>query len=174
MPIDTIRRTSLFVVLLLAQVLVFNHVWLLGYATVFVFVYFVIQFPRNYPRWASLLWAFFFGLCVDLFANTSGMTSAALTLTAFVHPPLLELFVPRDAPETMKTSVSTLGYGRFLALSSILVLLFCLFVVMLCESFIDNNYIFLAYSLALAIKYKNTDKQDIIRLLKEKLTLKAR
>lgn len=126
MPIDTIRRTSLFVVLLLAQVLVFNHVWLLGYATVFVFVYFVIQFPRNYPRWASLLWAFFFGLCVDLFANTAGMTSAALTLTAFVQPPLLELFVPRDAPETMKTSVSTLGYGRFLALSSILVLLFCL------------------------------------------------
>ena len=56
----------------------------------------------------------------------------------------------------------------------LLVLLFCLFVVMLCESFIDNNYIFLAYSLALAIKYKNTDKQDIIRLLKEKLTLKAR
>lgn len=126
MSIDTIRRTSLFVVLLLAQVLVFNHVWLLGYATVFVFVYFVIQFPRNYPRWASLLWAFFFGLCVDLFANTAGMTSAALTLTAFVQPPLLELFVPRDAPETMKTSVSTLGYGRFLALSSILVLLFCL------------------------------------------------
>ena len=126
MPIDTIRRTSLFVVLLLAQVLVFNHVWLLGYATVFVFVYFVIQFPRNYPRWASLLWAFFFGLCVDLFANTAGMTSATLTLTAFVQPPLLELFVPRDAPETMKTSVSTLGYGRFLALSSILVLLFCL------------------------------------------------
>lgn len=126
MSIDTIRRTSLFVVLLLAQILVFNHVWLLGYATVFVFVYFVIQFPRNYPRWASLLWAFFFGLCVDLFANTAGMTSAALTLTAFVQPPLLELFVPRDAPETMKTSVSTLGYGRFLALSSILVLLFCL------------------------------------------------
>ena len=49
-----------------------------------------------------------------------------MTLTAFVQPPLLELFVPRDAPETMKTSVSTLGYGRFLALSSILVLLFCL------------------------------------------------
>ena len=56
----------------------------------------------------------------------------------------------------------------------LLVTLFCLFVVMLCESFIDNNYIFLAYSMALAIKYKNPDKQDIISLLKEKLTLKAR
>ena len=56
----------------------------------------------------------------------------------------------------------------------ILVLLFCLFVVMLCESFLDNNYIFLAYSLALAVKYKHLDKQDTLRLLKEKLRLKAR
>ena len=56
----------------------------------------------------------------------------------------------------------------------ILVLLFCLFVVMLCESFLDNNYIFLAYSLALAVKYKYMDKKDTIKLLKEKLRLKAR
>ena len=55
-----------------------------------------------------------------------------------------------------------------------LVLLFCLFVVMLCESFLDNNYIFLAYSLALAVKYKHLDNQDTLRLLKEKLRLKAR
>lgn len=55
----------------------------------------------------------------------------------------------------------------------ILVLLFCLHVVMLCESFLDNNYIFLAYALALAVKYKNLDKQDIIKLLKEKLPRKA-
>ena len=45
---------------------------------------------------------------------------------------------------------------------------------MLCESFLDNNYIFLAYSLALAVKYKYMDKKDTIKLLKEKLRLKAR
>ena len=56
----------------------------------------------------------------------------------------------------------------------ILVLLFCLFVVMLCESFLDNNYIFFAYSLALVIKYKYQDKQDIFKLLKKKLKPKAR
>ena len=56
----------------------------------------------------------------------------------------------------------------------LLVMLFCLFVVMLCESFLDNNYIYLAYSLALLCKYKFADKQDIIKLLKEKLTIKAR
>ena len=56
----------------------------------------------------------------------------------------------------------------------ILVMLFCLFVVMLCESFLDNNYIFLAYSLALVIKYKYPDKKDILKLLKKRLKPKAR
>ena len=56
----------------------------------------------------------------------------------------------------------------------LLVMLFCLFVVMLCESFLDNNYIFFAYSLALVIKYKYQDKQDIFMLLKKKLKPKAR
>lgn len=55
----------------------------------------------------------------------------------------------------------------------ILVLLFCLFVVMLCESFLDNNYIYLAFFLTLAVKYKNLDKQDFMKLIKRKLKLKA-
>ena len=126
MTTDTIHRTVLFVVLLLLQSLVFNHIWLFGYATVFVLVYFVILFPRNYPRWASLLWACALGLLADLFANTPGMTAAALTLVAFVQPPLLELFIPRNAVENLKSAASTLGFTRFLTLTSILVSLFCL------------------------------------------------
>ena len=55
----------------------------------------------------------------------------------------------------------------------LLVLLFCLFVVMLCESFLDNNYIFLAFSLALVCKYNNSGKQKLLELLKKKLKLKA-
>ena len=55
----------------------------------------------------------------------------------------------------------------------ILVLLFSLFVVMLCESFLDNNYIYLAFFLTLAVKYKNLDKQDIVKLIKRKMRFKA-
>lgn len=140
MPIDTLRRALIFVVLCLAQALVFNHIHLFGYATVLLYVYFVVMLPRNYPRWAALLWSFAMGLCVDMFSNTPGMASASLTLTAFIQPSLLELFVPRESPENMKSSVSTLGYAKFLTLAFILVLIHCL-VFFTIESFSFFNWL---------------------------------
>lgn len=126
MAIDTLRRALTFVALCLAQVLVFNHIHLFGLATVLVYVYFVVMLPRNYPRWAGLLWSFCLGLTVDLFANTPGMAAGSLTLVAFVQPYLLELFLPREAPENLRTSLATLGLGKFLTLTSLLVFLQCL------------------------------------------------
>ena len=42
-----VNRLVMFVVLLLVQVLVLNHVWLLNVATPLLYVYFAITFPRN-------------------------------------------------------------------------------------------------------------------------------
>jgi rod shape-determining protein MreD len=126
MAIDALRRALIFVVLCLTQVLVFNHIHLFGYATVLLYVYFVVMFPRNYPRWAILLWSFFLGLAVDMFSSTPGMAAASLTLTGFLQPYLLELFLPREAPENMKSALSTLGFTKFLTLASILVFVQCL------------------------------------------------
>lgn len=125
MAVDTFRKAIVFVVLLLSQALVFNHIRLLGCATVLLYVYFVVMFPRNYPRWALLLWSFFMGLSVDLFSNTPGLTAASLTLTGFLQPYLLELFLPREAAENIKSSVATLGFVKFLTLASTLVLIHC-------------------------------------------------
>ena len=116
----------IFVVLCLAQALVFNHIHLFGCATALLYVYFVIILPRNYPRWATLLWSFFLGLGVDIFSNTPGMASASLTLVGLVQPFLLTLFIPREAPENMKTAASTLGFTKFLTFATMLVLLHCL------------------------------------------------
>ena len=93
MAVDTLKRLLVFVALCLTQALVFNHIHLLGYATILLYVYFVVMFPRNYPRWANLLWSFFMGLCIDMFTNTPGMTTASLTLVGFLQPYLLEAFV---------------------------------------------------------------------------------
>ena len=126
MAADTLRRALIFVVLCLAQALVFNHIHLFGCATALLYVYFVIMLPRNYPRWATLLWSFFLGLGVDIFSNTPGMASASLTLVGLVQPFLLTLFIPREAPENMKTAASTLGFTKFLTFATMLVLLHCL------------------------------------------------
>lgn len=63
MNIDFFKRLLLFLVLLLAQVLVLNHIHLFDCATPLIYVYFVISFQRGYPRWAILVYSFLLGLC---------------------------------------------------------------------------------------------------------------
>jgi len=105
---------------------VFNHIYLFGCATILLSGYFVVMFPRNYPRWAILLWSFALGLSVDLFANTPGMAAASLTLVGFMQPYLLELFIPREAPENLRVAVATLGFTKFLLMATVLVFVHCL------------------------------------------------
>ena len=145
MLLDTLRRLFVLVLLCLAQALVFNRIQLFHCAIPLVYVYFVIILPRNYPRWATLLWSFALGLCVDMFTNTPGMAAASLTLVGFLQPYLLELFIPREAPENLKSAMSTLGFTKFLTLSSMLVLVHCL-VFFTIESFSFFNVMQWVYS----------------------------
>jgi rod shape-determining protein MreD len=126
MAIDTLKRMALFFVFCLVQALVLNHIHLFGWATPLLYVYFAITFPRNYPRWAILLWCFVLGLSIDMFSNTPGLACASLTAVGFLQPYLLEPFIPRDAAENIETSARALGRGKFTMLSAILVLFYCL------------------------------------------------
>ena len=91
------------------QVLVLNHIHLLGYATPLVCVAFLLFFPLNASRIGTLLWAFALGLTVDIFSNTPGMCSASMTFVAMLNPLLLRVFSPRDAAEDMRPSYATMG-----------------------------------------------------------------
>ena len=125
MAIDILKQFAVFVALCLAQALVFNQIHLFGCAIPLLYVYFAIIFPRNYPKWAILLWAFMLGLLVDTFSNTPGLAAASLTLIAAIQPYLFELLVPRDSAENLKPSLSTLGTMKYTYYIIILVLLYC-------------------------------------------------
>ena len=73
-----------------------------------------------------LLWSFALGLAVDVFSNTPGLAAGSLTFIGVLQPYLLELFVPRDSIDEMEVSVGTLGWGKFILLSVVLLILFCL------------------------------------------------
>lgn len=126
MVVDIIRRLVIFVALLLAQVLVLNRIQLFHCATPLLYIYFIIIFPRRYPRWAILLWSFAMGLAVDMFNNTSGVAAASTTLIGFLQPWLIELFLPREAEDNIKSAARTLGVGHFVSLSLILTIIFCM------------------------------------------------
>lgn len=126
MSTDFFYRLGLFLVLGFLQVLVFNHMHLFGYAIPFVYVFFVLTFRRNYPRWAVLLWCFCLGLAIDVFSSTPGVAAAALTFIGLLQPYMLTLFAPRDSAEDMEGSIRTLGITRFLYYDTITSFIFCL------------------------------------------------
>ena len=137
---EYLRRLLIFVGLLLAQVLVLNRIQLFHCATPLLYVYFTVTLPLGFPRWAALVGSFLMGLAVDVFFNTPGMAAASMTLVGLLQPYLLPLFLPRDADEQMHTSAATLGWGKFLTLATILVLVYCL-VFFTLEAFTFFNWI---------------------------------
>lgn len=95
------------------QTLVFNQIHLFGCITPIVTVYFLTIFPRNTPRYALLIWAFFMGLLVDLFSGIPGVLSASMTLCAMIQPNLLKFLLSKDSPEEDAPSAHNLGNRKF-------------------------------------------------------------
>ena len=101
----------LFQVLLLValQVMVFNHIHLLDYATPMPYVLFLVWLPLNSNRVGNMLWAFALGLIIDVFSNTPGEAAASMTLAALVQWPLLHASAPKDCVEDMVPTYASMG-----------------------------------------------------------------
>lgn len=113
-----------FLVLVLIQVLVLNHIHLLGVATPLLYVYFILNFSYNYPRWASMLWAFIMGIIIDIFSNTPGIASASLTLLAAIQPHILRPFIMHDDTSDIEPNITVLTYSRYIGFASIMTFIY--------------------------------------------------
>ncbi|KAA6320148.1 hypothetical protein EZS27_030042 [termite gut metagenome] len=91
-----IFRLIWFITLILIQVLICNHICIGGYATPFLYIYFILKLDSSTSRNSLMFWAFSLGFIIDLFSNTLGMNTIAIVLLAFLRPFLLRLFVSRD------------------------------------------------------------------------------
>ncbi len=84
-----------FVVLVLAQALIFNHVRFNGYINPYVYVLFILLLPIDIRGWLLLVLAFITGLTVDVFLDTMGMHAAATVFLAFLRPAVIRLISVR-------------------------------------------------------------------------------
>lgn len=77
-----------FILLLFAQVLVFNNIYFLGYINPYPYILFVLLYPANKNKNSLLLSSFALGLLIDIFSDSGGIHAAATTFLAYIRPNL--------------------------------------------------------------------------------------
>lgn len=85
-----LNNIARFVLLLAAQVLLFNNLNFLGYINPYPYVLFIILFPVNGNRYGLLVASFFLGLLMDMFLNSGGVHSTACLVLAFFRPAIFK------------------------------------------------------------------------------------
>jgi rod shape-determining protein MreD len=79
-----------FILLLAAQVLVFNRIDMFGFINPFPYVLFIILFPVNGNKSALLAASFFLGIIMDMFWNSGGVHAAACLILAYFRPAIFK------------------------------------------------------------------------------------
>lgn len=126
-------------ILVLAQVIVFNHICLFNVAVPMVFIYLIIRLPITMSLNWVLTIGFFLGLLVDVFSDTYGMNALACTVLAMLKRPVLRLYVPREEDLTRpEPSMLSLGTGVYMKYLLSMTLIYCT-LIFLIEAFTFFN-----------------------------------
>jgi rod shape-determining protein MreD len=118
------QNIARFVLLILAQVLVFNNIEISGYINPYIYILFILLLPFETPDWLMLVLAFLLGLTVDIFSETMGMHTTATVFMAFIRPFVLSVIAPRDGYESGSyPRIHYFGFSWFLKYTAVLVFL---------------------------------------------------
>jgi len=118
-----LKYTGSWIILVLAQVLLLNHIQLSGLINPYLYILFILTLPFSTPNYLLLLLGFLLGLNVDIFSNTLGIHAAATTFLAFIRPSVINLISSRDVLELNQAPrVSELGFSWFFRYAVIMVL----------------------------------------------------
>jgi rod shape-determining protein MreD len=79
-----------FILLLLVQVIICNHINFFGYINPYIYIIFIFLFPIRDSRLVLLLVSFLLGLLVDIFSDSGGVHAAASVCLAYTRPVLLK------------------------------------------------------------------------------------
>ena len=79
-----------FILLLAAQILIFNRIDLFGFINPFPYVLFIILYPVNGNKSGLLAASFLLGLLIDMFWNSGGVHAAACLVLAYYRPAIFK------------------------------------------------------------------------------------
>ena len=83
---DTLLHIVSFIILILLQVIILNHINFLGYLNPYIYIIFILLAPININRSLFLVISFILGLTIDMFGDSGGVHAAASIIIAFFRP----------------------------------------------------------------------------------------
>lgn len=116
------RNFGMFVLLVLLQVLVLNHIEFSGFINPYLYVLFIILLPFETPSWVLLISSFALGLTIDIFMGTWGIHTFATVFMGYLRPILLKYIAPREGYEVgTRPNIRFFGLEWFIKYAAILV-----------------------------------------------------
>jgi hypothetical protein len=134
--------------LLLIQILIADHVHLLGFINPYIYLFALLLLPFEMPRPAQYLIAFCCGLIIDTFSMTLGVHASASLLVIFLRPYWVSILNERKKSDKIERPIPCEKKFKWL-LSYTLVLVFIHhFTIILLEAFTFRHFL---YSLLISI-----------------------
>lgn len=119
----------LFVILVLIQILLLNHIVLFNSAVCLIFIYFLIKLPLNLSPNIMLTLGFFLGLFVDIMSDTPGLNALCCTILASLKKPVFYAYEQYDDQKrNVAPSIGTMGFFNFCKYIFSLSAIYCLIV----------------------------------------------
>ncbi|MBD5263983.1 MAG: rod shape-determining protein MreD [Bacteroides sp.] len=126
---DVVKFAVLFVVMLLLQVLICNHIAIFNVAVPIIFIYFIIRLPISMGQGWLFTLSFVLGLVVDICADTPGVNALSCTLLAALKKPVFYAYVPKDdKTKDLTPSITSLGIATYCKFLVTLIGIYCVLV----------------------------------------------
>ena len=87
---DVLVNIGRFLLLIVVQILLFNHINFMGYVNPYPYILFILVFPFTGNKSLLIFLGFLLGLCVDIFSDSGGVHAASCTFLALIRPLLLK------------------------------------------------------------------------------------
>ncbi len=124
MTIETLKIFIRFLIVILLQVLLLNHINFSGFINPMLYTLALLMVPFEVSIVTGMIIGFVAGISIDYFMNSAGMHASACVLMMYLRPRLLKAFGPRDGYEPeAQPSIKTMGNIEFLYYSFFMVVL---------------------------------------------------
>ncbi len=114
-------------VLIALQAFLFSRLIVLRYGVSFVYIFFVLFMPLQWPKWVQYILAFLSGLAVDILSGTYGLHAISATIIVALRDVVIRLILPSYNEEEWESiNIFNRDIGEYIIYSFVLSFVYCL------------------------------------------------